>query len=222
MGDSMLQTPSTEIPMIKMQGGGSSSDVYKEPSIEIPLVQMKGGGQEDVVAVLAGILATRPEDKDIKETLDATLAAVIGSIAIGQPLVNALTVTAGKETAKQTSTQTSTQTNAEGSSESSVTEDYDTKVLSPNEQKLRVRVFPEDKDPENKDSPNNKKILAFLNPGPDTFKFDELKVFQKLLFTQPDVLTFLRSQYLHHFARNVLPSHKGLPRMEQITSSFYW
>ena len=194
MGDSMLQTPSTEIPMIKMQGGGSSSDVYKEPSIEIPLVQMKGGGQEDVVAVLAGILATRPEDKDIKETLDATLAAVIGSIAIGQPLVNALTVTAGKETAKQTSTQTSTQTNAEGSSESSVTEDYDTKVLSPNEQKLRVRVFPEDKDPENKDSPNNKKILAFLNPGPDTFKFDELKVFQKLLFTQPDVLTFLRSQ----------------------------
>jgi hypothetical protein len=213
MGDSMLQTPSTEIPMIKMQGGGSSSDVYQLPLNEIPLVQMKGGGQEDVVAVLAGILATRPEDKEIKETLDATLAAVIGSIAIGQPLVNALTVTAGKET----STQTSTQTNAEGSSESSVTEDYDTKVLSPNEQKLRVRVFPEDKDPENKDSPNNKKILAFLNPKPDTFKFDELKLFQKLLFTQPDVLTFLRSQpegfikfwrtYVDHDGTSVITLH---------------
>ena len=213
MGDSVLQTPSTEIPMIKMQGGGSSSDVYEQPSNKILLVQMKGGGQEDVVAVLAGILATRPEDKHIKETLDATLATVIGSIAIGQPLVNALTVTARKETAKQTSTQT----NAEGSSESSVTEDYDTKVLSPNEQKLRVRVFPEDKDPENKDSPNNKKILAFLNPKPDTFKFDELKVFQKLLFTQPDVLTFLRSQpegfikfwrtYVDHDGTSVITLH---------------
>jgi hypothetical protein len=158
---------------------------------------MKGGGQEDVVAVLAGILAKAPEDKDIKETLDATLAAVIGSIATGKPLANALTPTAGEETAKQTATQTS----AEGSTESSVTEDYDTKVLSPNEEKLRVRVFLEDKDPENKDSPNNKKILAFLNPKPDTFKFDELKLFQKLLFTQPDILTYLRSINPHEFIK---------------------
>ena len=206
MGDSMLQVPSTEIPMMKMQGGGNASDVYPQPQNPIELHVMKGGGQEDVVAVLAGILATSPEDKDIKETLDATLAAVIGAIATadtGGPLVKAITgepvlekpVTGEPVLEKPVSGEpVSTKETVSSSNPSGVIEDYDITVLSPNEQKLRVRVFPEDNDPEDKDGPNNKKILGFLNPGPDTFKFDELKVFQKLLFTQPDVLTFLRSQ----------------------------
>jgi hypothetical protein len=210
MGDSMLQTPSTEIPMIKMQGGGNSPDVYTQPANEIPLVQMKGGGQEDVVAVLAGILASRPEDKDIKESLDSTLATVIGSISTGKPLANALTGTAvasGQESGTGQGSGSATGTTSESATQqtnaytSDVIGEYYTKLLSPNEQKLRVRVFPEDKDPESKDSPNNKMILAFLNPKPDTFQFDELKVFQNLLFTQPDILTYLRSLNPHEFIK---------------------
>jgi len=214
MGDSMLQAPSTEIPMIKMQGGGNSPDVYTQPANEIPLVQMKGGGQEDVVAVLAGILASRPEDKHIKESLNATLATVIDSISTGKPLTNALTGTAvvsgtgsgqgsdsGTALASATGSTSESATQQTNAYKNGVIGEYYTKLLSPNEQKLRVRVFPEDKDPENKDSPNNKMILAFLNPKPDTFQFDELKVFQNLLFTQPDILTYLRSLNPHEFIK---------------------
>jgi hypothetical protein len=161
-GGSVLQTPSVEIPMIKMQGGGQ--DVYKQPNPLLILDEMKGGGpEENVVALLAAILAIHPGVENATAEVKRVLSDVIVS-----------TEQSGEEVAKV---------------HKGDKDDYYTKVLSPYEYKWRVRVFPEDPD-----GINDEKIKEFLNPNKDTFKFDELKLFQKLLFTEPDVLTFLRSK----------------------------
>jgi len=69
-GGSVLQTPATEIPMMRVQGGGGSSDVFGQVP-QIPIQRMVGGNGEkdDVVteAVIAHIIATVMLDEENKE-----------------------------------------------------------------------------------------------------------------------------------------------------------
>jgi hypothetical protein len=70
-GGSVLETPATEIPMTRVQGGGGGGDVFGQVP-EIPIQRMVGGNgdkDDDIVreAVIAHIIATVLLDEEKKE-----------------------------------------------------------------------------------------------------------------------------------------------------------
>ena len=207
-GGSVLETPATEIPMVRVQGGGGGSDVFGQVP-QIPIQRMVGGnGEDDIVTeavithIIASVLAdsepasaapadavpaTAPAPAPAPAPASAPALAAAAPVIIenNKPLVLAPVV---EEPVSPVPTSFNPPTPVE--EEPLPLEPVrnlkgtgkDTKLLWNYSGKNRIRVRTNLTDAE---------IKAFLTLKPEAFQLDERPLFDSLFFSDDDVRKYL-------------------------------